>query len=990
VEYCAARKHLYDLCEIQNPKTGSQYEIGFFTSNDYTWEILIAEIGKYDTTAAVETEEIISSIPEFSPDIVIFVGIAGGIKDLNLGDIVAVDRAFAYERGKQEKEFLSRPDSFNSNRRLIEIAKKIKKRKQWVDKPKLKIGSVASGEKVIVNIENDLFDFIHKTYNNAIAIDQESFGFLQTLHRYPSIYSIVIRGISDSLINKGESDKAGWQQIAATNASAVAFEILSEITPLDIHQNHGSDKSFSKIRHNLPIKPVNVVGRETDINLILKSLEINERAIILASGFGGVGKSTVARMVAWHCVENQGPFDFIAWVDSRQYSSGNLTENVTYQFVLDSIARAANPASEIIAIGDPEIKAARVRELLSNARSLLIIDNYEALLAKPDEEEKVSRFIESLPINPLDTKDAPFIRVLITTRVVSPNLSRMPIFNKRLESLSLENSLKMISSSPGAPHLTQKQWRRVWEILHGLPKYIQVAIEQLKVMPFAGWEAKFTQIQWRPNKPDDFFCDLFDFSWRNPIIISDDLKKLLISMTYFVRHTRSDALRQTSGLSENSFLDALPARYFTPYFELVREQSGQEFYSLHPLMFTYCQAAATSEEFQEFRTQASLRFIDYFLNFAKEAEKANSLNLLDDEIQNILAATKIAKKENQWECLIDFRKSIAGFLRRRGSWEDYCEVIEYAVEASRFLGQEELLAECLIFDLAWYYLRLEDIPNAQKLISEGLDLFNKQGNLSGIAQAKRHQGKAALLEGLDEKYLPNLIAETCFVRAEGYYKESLNIREQLQNQGNEQSLAIADMKLDLGRLYWLQGLKLEQDARSDQAGPSLKNAFNKYELAEEISVEALSEFEKMPPSDTTKGRISKAWGNRGNALKAIAACMAENEALNSARKFADSARECYEKNLSLGEDLSKKDEIAHALAGLAEVDIIAISWAEQAITRRTILDEARIYAQKAQRLYEELAGPRSRSAISGGSPMKTRDEIRMARLMETIEQLVAR
>jgi hypothetical protein len=756
---------------------------------------------------------------------------------------------------------------------------------------------------------------------------------------------------------------------------------MNDETPVD---------EFNKIRHNLPIKPVNVVGREADINLILESLETSERAIILASGFGGVGKSTVARMVAWHYIENQGPFDFIAWVDSRQYRSGSLVENVTYQFVLDSIARAANPASEIIAIGDPEIKAARIRELLSNVRSLLIIDNYEALLAKPEEEEKVSNFIESLPINSLDTKGAPFIRVLVTTRVVSPNLSRMPVFNKRLESLSFEDSLEMMTSSPDAPSLTQQQWRRVWEILQGLPKYIQVAIEQLKVMTFEGWEAKFTQIQWQPNKPDDFFYDLFDFSWRNPIIISDDLKKILISMTYFVGHARSDALQQTSGLPKNRFWDALPARYIASYLELVREQSGQEFYSLHPLMFAYCQAAVSSDEFQEFCAQANLRFIKYFLNLTKEAERARSPNLLDDEVQNILVATKIAKKENQWESLINFHKSVAGFLRRRGSWEDYCEITEYAIEACHVLDREVLLAERLIFDLAWYYLRLEDISTAQKLISDGLELFNKHGNLPGIAQAKRHQGKAALLEGLDEKYLPNQAAGMCFARAERLYKESLAIREQLQNQGMEQSLAIADMKLDLGRLYWLQGLKLEQDARSNRIDVPLENALIRYELAESISLEALSEFEQMPLTDTTKARISKAWGNRGNAIKAIAAYMAANKEWDSASRFADFARECYEKNLSLGKELSKKDEIAHALGGLAEVDMIVISWTEKSDARRAILSDARVFAQKACRLYEELAGPRSHLTSGSAGSMKTRDEIRMAYLIDTIDQLVDR
>lgn len=744
-----------------------------------------------------------------------------------------------------------------------------------------------------------------------------------------------------------------------------------------------------KVRHNLSItvKPTNVVGRGKEVEKVLSALVNNEEPVILASGFAGVGKSTVAQVVAWKFVERRQPFKFIAWVDLRPNSFLGKVKPINLEFVLDSIAKAANPVSEIVAIGDVEVKVARVRDLLSATHSLLILDNYESLLKNPKEEEKVADFVGSLPIGPSDDESCTFIRVLITSRIVSPKLERLPVYQWRLDKLPFKDALKMMRSQPDNPNLTQGQWKRVWEILRGLPKYMQVARDQLKSETISDWMEKITEIPWPPVGQDDFFSDLFDFSWRNPLILSEDLKQILLAMTYFAGHARSNELRLTSGLEKGRFRNALPSRYNASYLEVVRKVPGQEYYTLHPLMYSYCRAALNSKEFREFRGQACVRFVDCFLNFAKDASKKAALYLLDEESQNIVAAARIGERLKLWEELINFRKYMRNFLRNRGYWIDFKEIVELTVKACHNVGNEGLLAECFVDDLAWYYLRLEDVQTARKFIKKGLLLFKKLQHWPGIAQAKRHLGKAALLDGLDEQYKPKELADNHFARAEKYYKESMAIQKKLQKKGDDRQLAIADMKLDFGRLYWLQGIKYEQDGRLQHDAILLKTALKKYKKANSISKEARSEFEHMSLSkDVTKPRIAKAWGNQGNATKEIASYMTGNNELSCAKKYVDTAKLYYGKNLSLGEEILKKDEIAHALAGLAEVGIIESSRIDpfmQTGKRKLLLKKAKKDAQKAHRLYEEMAGPMGER----DSPVKkTRDEIRTEWLIDEIRR----
>lgn len=265
IEFEAVCHYLKDTKEIQHPK-GTIYSKGYFHYGRNIWEILVAEVGKGDPAAAQETER---ALAFHNPDVALFVGISGGIKDIKMGDVVAADKVYYYESGKwssrSEKaaEFLPRPMVFPSGYRLVQKAKALARKNEWQKllntedyNPNLSaiVGPIAAGESVVASKSSDVYKLIQKTYGDSIALAMEDFGFMRAVYANPDVDAIVIRGISDLIDNKLVADSMNWQLKAARHACAFAFKLLSE---LDLNYK---DLQNKEIKSSI----INDVLRETD------------------------------------------------------------------------------------------------------------------------------------------------------------------------------------------------------------------------------------------------------------------------------------------------------------------------------------------------------------------------------------------------------------------------------------------------------------------------------------------------------------------------------------------------------------------------------------------------------------------------------------------------------------------------------------------------------------------------------------------------------
>lgn len=233
LELNAVRSFLADTKPKVNPTTSSIYVTGIYRNGNYEHDVLLVETGAGNARSADETGR---AIAHFKPDYVFFVGVAGGIKDVKLGDVVASTKVIGYEMGKDDIVFKPRFDSIPSSYLLEQLAKHIKRENKWIDKiknntvtiPEAYIQPIAAGEKVVASNRSTVFTYLKQFCSDAVAVDMEGNGFLIASRPY-HVHAIEVRGISDLIENKEEADASGSQPIAATNAATFTFSMIDEL-----------------------------------------------------------------------------------------------------------------------------------------------------------------------------------------------------------------------------------------------------------------------------------------------------------------------------------------------------------------------------------------------------------------------------------------------------------------------------------------------------------------------------------------------------------------------------------------------------------------------------------------------------------------------------------------------------------------------------------------------------------------------------------------
>lgn len=241
VEYKAVRSHLKFLEEKVHPQ-GTIYEQGIFSSSGQSWNVGIAEIGEGNEQTALEVER---AIQYFNPRIILFVGVAGGVKDVKIGDVVVATKVYGYESGKAGNTFEPRPQLGLPDYGLINRAKAEARKDDWLQRlgerapspyPKVFVKPIAAGNKVLSSTRSAVCKLIKSNYGDTLAVEMEGYGFLKAAYANSRVTALLIRGISDLLNKKEEADKAGSQETASINASAFAFEVLAKsyIEPVDL------------------------------------------------------------------------------------------------------------------------------------------------------------------------------------------------------------------------------------------------------------------------------------------------------------------------------------------------------------------------------------------------------------------------------------------------------------------------------------------------------------------------------------------------------------------------------------------------------------------------------------------------------------------------------------------------------------------------------------------------------------------------------------
>lgn len=194
---------------------------------EYSGRTMTAALVEVGMGSMPSGQATLQAVERYRPRLVVFVGIAGGIKDVRIGDVVIADKVYYYESGKLvDGTFQGRSDTRLVPANLKGIARKLRSSFQ-PDKFRVFTGAIASGEKVVADVGADELARIRSQCGDALALEMEGSAVLSAIDRAevnPDYF--LVRGVSDLIAGKSATDAGGGQQSASENAKAVALKLI--------------------------------------------------------------------------------------------------------------------------------------------------------------------------------------------------------------------------------------------------------------------------------------------------------------------------------------------------------------------------------------------------------------------------------------------------------------------------------------------------------------------------------------------------------------------------------------------------------------------------------------------------------------------------------------------------------------------------------------------------------------------------------------------
>lgn len=501
IEYIAVRAHLTELREEMHPQR-TIYERGKFVAQGKEWEVGVVEVRAGNAGAALEAER---AIAYFNPSVILFVGVAGGIKDVTVGDVVAATKVYGYESGKAKQVFEPRPDVGLSTYDLIQRAKAEARKGNWLQRiqsavpdpsPRVFVAPIAAGERVIASKQSAVFKFLQSNYGDALAVEMEGRGILQAAHANQQVSALIIRGISDLIEKKGEADASGSQEIAARHASAFAFELLAKFggepitTP--VFETSDNQTPSPSVSPHFFVYDDAWVGRDSLIQDLNYRIRESCRLLVLV-GMTGIGKTALGERLA---VELSDWFRG-NWGKYYQENFDNEEQSSDFASVA---ARWLEKWGELITPDDrkdPQQLLYRLLKHLQANRYLIQIDSLENIL-QGNEEEGWSDFKDEWWVKFFTSflKEPPCQSCIILTSQDLPGqireigercqnfwhcqplrglepLERLALFEKTSLEISLESKVR--------PYL-----ERIGNAYEGHPLALRVISGEIKNNPFNG------------------------------------------------------------------------------------------------------------------------------------------------------------------------------------------------------------------------------------------------------------------------------------------------------------------------------------------------------------------------------------------------------------------------------------------------------------------------------------------------------------------------
>jgi tetratricopeptide (TPR) repeat protein/energy-coupling factor transporter ATP-binding protein EcfA2 len=509
-------------------------------------------------------------------------------------------------------------------------------------------------------------------------------------------------------------------------------------------------------------------GRDI-VGLLRGELSPDKNQLVALWGPGGSGKTTLAAEVVG---ATKGSFSGrVVWASSlnrSDFSSATLLDEIATQLGREDLRRLA-----------PEPKAAQVAALVSEAPTLIILDNFETVTG-----EEQSRCLDFLAQNAA-------CPVLITTRAF---IDRDDVTNVELAAMEIDEAReflrRLIARTPKKQNFKSLDHDDLIRKCEANPLLLQWVVRQVVLS-----KTPETALDYLSRGEGDAAERVFTRSFNLPQL-GDDGRAALLALSLFTPSAAREALAEVSGFGNDlrrldKAVESLSSLW------LVETTEGNQRLFLRGLTRELAKSqllkGARADEFRH-------GYISYFLSYveAHRNPTPESLNALEAEKDNLLAALDNASALQAWQTVISLSIGVGRFLRIRGYWDEAIKSGEQAEVAARAVNDGWSAAQSR-GNIAMILISRGEYAAAKNVYLETLAIFKKIGGDKNIAVALHQLGLVAQKQGEWEE------ARTLF-------DESLEITKRI----GEQSI-IASTTSQIGVLLSNQGKYEESKAKHEES-----------------------------------------------------------------------------------------------------------------------------------------------------------------------------
>lgn len=438
--------------------------------------------------------------------------------------------------------------------------------------------------------------------------------------------------------------------------------------------------------HNLPRPDYGkFIGRERELEWLRQRLSPNDRAWQIAlTGIGGVGKSALAIAIAREYQQRylelpeEERFEAIVWISAKEEvltvqgkEQADLPGLVMHSLddAYSAIARVLD--REDITRASPEDQTRLVQKVLSEQRTLLIMDNLESVT-----DDRLKPFLRNLP---------PPTKAIVTSRewvdvadvLLLTGLSQ----GESLSLISEESRLRNVRIEP-------KHSQRIIDLTSGLPLPIKLSVARI-----ASGESFAAVARWLGNASGDVpeYC----VKGQVDLAIKRDPNAMCLLLACSLFDRTAGALREALGqIADLSNVDRDHGLSQLLKLCLVNRSESDRFWML-PIVQRY--AAAQLPLFEDYE-QLFERWLGWLLSIAQTAGVSleahiESIEILNREYLNLLIAIEWCREHGRWERVIRLVEGAWFYPYLMGQLSNTRDLLNLAGLAARELGDERKLGK---------------------------------------------------------------------------------------------------------------------------------------------------------------------------------------------------------------------------------------------------------------------------------------------------------